>query len=354
MDPLAEEWVARALARHARRRERGDGVVSCVLSNAPTAPSSPRSLEARWAAWLTAARAAARPAAVRAVARATGRSVEDAEAVLALGAAESRALIERASSALSPPRNLGVLEALAPTFEAERALDLDAARALASLAPLPVLRLEHPSARELAWALSAVESCPELPIVVTLTPAELESIERTLTTALVDRLRLGLVAPASDVHDARSPSAPGPQPRADLEPTWSAARAALATNDLDGARSLAERLLFEALEARPETRGLFVLNHRMAGVLFGPREVEIDLAAPALALAVEVDGYFHFQELDAYRRDRRKDALLQRHGLLVVRVLAADVIERLDEVMDVVLENVRHARGRTARKDEPR
>ena len=33
---------------------------------------------------------------------------------------------------------------------------------------------------------------------------------------------------------------------------------------------------------------------------------------PALSLAVEIDGYYHFQDPDAYRRDRRKDLELQK------------------------------------------
>ena len=43
-------------------------------------------------------------------------------------------------------------------------------------------------------------------------------------------------------------------------------------------------------------------------------------------LAVEIDGYYHFQDADAYRRDRRKDLELQKRGFLVVRVLAEDVV----------------------------
>ena len=54
-------------------------------------------------------------------------------------------------------------------------------------------------------------------------------------------------------------------------------------------------------------------------------------------LAVEIDGYYHFQDPDAYRRDRRKDLELQKHGYLVVRVLAEDVVCRLEEVLETIL-----------------
>ena len=54
-------------------------------------------------------------------------------------------------------------------------------------------------------------------------------------------------------------------------------------------------------------------------------------------LAVEIDGYYHFQNPDSYRRDRRKDMELQKHGYLVVRVLAEDVVCRLEEVLETIL-----------------
>jgi hypothetical protein len=41
--------------------------------------------------------------------------------------------------------------------------------------------------------------------------------------------------------------------------------------------------------------------------------------------------------VEAYRRDRRKDALLQESGYLVLRFLAEDVGKRLDEVLDTIL-----------------
>ena len=73
--------------------------------------------------------------------------------------------------------------------------------------------------------------------------------------------------------------------------------------------------------------------------------MEVDLAAPGLALAVEIDGYYHFQNADAYRRDRRKDFELQKQGFLVVRVLADDVVRRLEDVLDQILAAVASRRG---------
>jgi hypothetical protein len=115
--------------------------------------------------------------------------------------------------------------------------------------------------------------------------------------------------------------------------------------DEDEARSAAERFLFERLESLPNTAGLFELNAAL-DFRFGPTNwVEVDLAARSLKLVVEVDGYHHFQDPEAYRRDRRKDLELQRRGYLVARVLAGDVVERLEEVIDMILAAVAHCRA---------
>ena len=91
------------------------------------------------------------------------------------------------------------------------------------------------------------------------------------------------------------------------------------------ARSLAELALFHALEATPATAGRFELNAHLA-VMFGDRAAEVDLLSRTDCIAIEVDGYRHFAGPAEYRRDRRKDLLLQGQGLLVVRLLADDVL----------------------------
>jgi len=105
--------------------------------------------------------------------------------------------------------------------------------------------------------------------------------------------------------------------------------------DDDDARSAAERLLFEALERAPRSCGLFALN-RQLDVKFGNREIEIDLACVSRRLAIEVDGHFHFRDFDCYRRDRRKDVVLQRERYFVMRFLAEDIASRLDEIVSEV------------------
>lgn len=98
------------------------------------------------------------------------------------------------------------------------------------------------------------------------------------------------------------------------------------------ARSAAEALLFSVLEARPSTRGQFRLNARLP-FQFGRREAEADLSSAPCRLVVEIDGYYHFQDPGAYRRDRRKDALFQEQGWFVRRFLAEDVAVDLENII---------------------
>jgi len=110
---------------------------------------------------------------------------------------------------------------------------------------------------------------------------------------------------------------------------------------IDQARSIAERILYEQLQTLPETIGFFQLNERI-DIPFGPRkDMEVDLLCKKLHISIEIDGYYHFQNVDAYRRDRRKDWLLQRHGYWVLRFLAEDIPTRLDDILNAILETVK-------------
>ncbi len=114
------------------------------------------------------------------------------------------------------------------------------------------------------------------------------------------------------------------------------------------ARSAAERFLFDLLEALPETTGLFELNATL-NFAFGPgRPIEVDLLARSLRLVIEIDGYYHFQDSEAYRRDRRKDLELQKRGFLVLRILADDVVDRLEELLETLLSAVAFCRHQQA------
>lgn len=106
---------------------------------------------------------------------------------------------------------------------------------------------------------------------------------------------------------------------------------------VDRARSGCEAFLFRRLETLPQTAGRFCLNAELAIAFDGFSQMEVDLLCRDARLAIELDGPHHFANVDAYRRDRRKDALLQENGYRVLRFLTEDVALRLDEVLDRIL-----------------
>jgi hypothetical protein len=138
-------------------------------------------------------------------------------------------------------------------------------------------------------------------------------------------------------HLAEAPAAPSRPPIGLLrDRARQALAAALADPGLEGqAMSAAEAFLFAVLERRPSTAGRFVLDGR-PGFPFGTGPCRVDLLAAADRVALEIDGPHHFADHDAYRRDRRKDLLLQRHGYAVLRVLALDVVDRLETILESV------------------
>jgi very-short-patch-repair endonuclease len=70
--------------------------------------------------------------------------------------------------------------------------------------------------------------------------------------------------------------------------------------------------------------------------------MEVDLLSRQFRVAVELDGPQRLADAVAYRRDRRKDRLLQEQGDLVLRFLAEDVARDLDGVLDALLRVVSH------------
>jgi very-short-patch-repair endonuclease len=62
----------------------------------------------------------------------------------------------------------------------------------------------------------------------------------------------------------------------------------------------------------------------------------LDQRSAGARLAIELDGQ-HLSDPVAYRRDRRKDQLLQENGYFVLRFFAEDVGKNLDAVLDAIL-----------------
>ena len=65
--------------------------------------------------------------------------------------------------------------------------------------------------------------------------------------------------------------------------------------------------------------------------------MEVDLLCTDARIAIEIDGKQHLADTNAYRRDRRKDILLQENGYMVLRFLAEDIGKYLDDVLDTIL-----------------
>ena len=115
----------------------------------------------------------------------------------------------------------------------------------------------------------------------------------------------------------------------------------------DRARSATEAFLYRRLATLPETAGRFRLNTDLPISFDGRGRMEVDLLCAEASVAIELDGAQHLADAEAYRRDRRKDALLQQHGYFVLRFLAEDVGKCLDSVLDTILATlVRRQRNR--------
>jgi superfamily II DNA or RNA helicase/very-short-patch-repair endonuclease len=108
------------------------------------------------------------------------------------------------------------------------------------------------------------------------------------------------------------------------------------------ARSSAEAFLYRRLETLQETKGRFRLNVVLPIPFDGGSSMEVDFLCTDLLVAIELDGAQHLMDPDAYRRDRRKDALLQENGYFVLRFMTEDTCKRLDDVLNTILRTLSH------------
>ena len=191
-----------------------------------------------------------------------------------------------------------------------------------------------------AWLLAEVaQALPSVTLSLAVDSPELDSLLRAPPD---DRVRSLLISGVIRIGSELERAAPTVTSTGDSNQTC----------DLDeDARSAAEAFLHERLSSHPETKGVFELNGRIevAGLDGATQLLEIDLLSRAFQLAIEIDGYHHFQDPERYRRDRRKDLLLQRAGFQVLRVLADDVVSRLEEILQTVVLLVRERRAQRRR-----
>jgi very-short-patch-repair endonuclease len=113
----------------------------------------------------------------------------------------------------------------------------------------------------------------------------------------------------------------------------------------DRARSASEAFLYRRLETLPETAGRFRLNVELPIPFDVWGRMEVDFFCADSRVVVELDGAQHLADAEAYRRDRRRDAMLQKNGYFVLRFLAEDAGKRLDHILDTILATIGPSTG---------
>src|ERR1051326_5206799 len=103
------------------------------------------------------------------------------------------------------------------------------------------------------------------------------------------------------------------------------------------ARSASEAFLYRRLETLSGTHGRFQLNANLPIPFDGLSQMEVDFLCNEARIVVELDGEQNLPAANAYRRDRRKDRLLQENGYIVLRFLAEDLAKDLTGVLDAIL-----------------
>ena len=116
------------------------------------------------------------------------------------------------------------------------------------------------------------------------------------------------------------------------------------TEGINRARSASEAFLYRRLETLPGNRRRFRLNAKLPIPFDGRGRMEADFFCAEAGVVIELDGAQHLADAEAYRRDRRKDALLQQNGYFVLRFLAEDAGKRLDYILDTILATLVHRR----------
>lgn len=118
------------------------------------------------------------------------------------------------------------------------------------------------------------------------------------------------------------------------------------------ARSASEAFLFRRLQTLATTTDRFQLNGGLPISFDGKGLMEVDFLYAKARLVIELDGAQHLSNSEAYRRDRRKDFLLQQNGYLVLRFLAEDAGKQLDHILDTIHAAIVHRERNLEKKIE--
>lgn len=211
--------------------------------------------------------------------------------------------------------------------------------------------------RIMETAALLAETCPALHVTVGVADTPLkayledgrESRAKALCREGILRLRTPSATDANANADVETAQPPAIRPPAVVEnaaPRTVPPRNDRTRDEDDAARSAAERFLFTHLESLPAMKGLFERNGLLDVPWPPPHVMEIDLLSREHRVAVEIDGYYHFQDPEAYRADRRRDFVLQRMGFFIVRVLADDVVARIEDIVAAIRTALSHQQAR--------
>jgi very-short-patch-repair endonuclease len=99
------------------------------------------------------------------------------------------------------------------------------------------------------------------------------------------------------------------------------------------ARSATEAFLYRRLDTLRETNGRFRENVALPIPFDGFGTLEVDLLCAEARVAIELDGGQHLADPTAYRRDRRKDQLLQQAGHDAMHVRSIGLQHADDDVI---------------------
>ncbi len=122
---------------------------------------------------------------------------------------------------------------------------------------------------------------------------------------------------------------------------------------VERARSASEAFLYSQLQSLPQTANRFNLNVELPIPFDGRGKMEVDLLDADSRIAIEIDGAQHLSDPIAYRRDRRKDQLLQENSYFILRFLAEDISKHLDEVLDAIQRTLTNRDSVTSKKSGP-